>query len=218
MTLFVGTTTSITAANGVYVTRPSGVAEGPFSLYADLLATGPIGAVAKGVQIDIKPSATGTSANDHSGIVLNTSGPWQALSAGSGNPLWGHGRGIIFYKDGRVEYERWFVDIEGRANASLLPIPLDWRNYDALVFSAYTNPNGTGEIALYSATGLGGSVIAELWRTVFAPYECVSVNTCVHKAALPSNVCLPIGKGDYAAGFAIGENHQATFRPRAIFN
>lgn len=219
MTLFVGTTTTMTSIDNVTITRPNGKPD-PVkpSIYCDLLATGPVGSVAKGVQIDVKPSTTGTTNDDHSGAVINCTGTWQPLSAGSGNPMWGHGRGVIFYKDGRVAYERWFVDAMNRSNAAVVNIAVDWRNYQAFVVSAYTNPDGTGEIALYSATGLGGTVLSELWRTSFATSESVPVSLCVHQSDISSPVSLNIGKGDYAAGFTIGEGHTASFRPRAIFN
>lgn len=214
MTLYVGSTTSMTSIDNVTVTRPNGLPDpNTFSLYGDLLATGAVSVLPKGVQIDVVPNDAdgGTAdATDHSGIAFNTSGPWQGLSAGSGNPLWSKARGWIFFDDGQVAYERWFLDgLDPKAALDFVP-GFNWKLHPGLLATITTNPDGSGTTALYTTTGLGGSVTGLVASINFVATETALVGGVAKTFTIPT--------GDYAGCFVIGKSCTATFRPRAIFN
>ena len=223
MTLQVGITSTISPKSYV-VKRPNGTLDGPYQINHDLLVTGPIGASPKGVQLDIKPQhSSNASANAHSGVVLNASGDWQQLGNiakvngkdtfvqdTTVNQLWGHGRGWIFYNDGRIAYERWFLE-GGVPKFALDFVGFNWLGFSgAFLATCTTNANGTGTTALYKTTGLGGAVTELLASIDFQPTETAWIGGSSKTFTIPT--------GQYASCFVIDAHCTAQVRPRAIFN
>lgn len=245
MTLYVGATTTLTAdATGV-VTRTGPYKVEPFAGYLDLLYTGPITSAGKGVSIDVQPNDSGW----HSGVVFNShgSGVNQRFQVGLDdqkhdlNPLWTTGRGVIFHPTGEICYERWFevgspalVDCaDGVASPPLLDQSkgnaiADWRNYAAIKVDCTTYPNGSGVIAIYGLSSLGGAVLSLIASFPFSTSEYIApadngstpqANTVRHAttlATLPRTVNIP--PSIYASAFAAGPGNAITVRPAAVYN
>lgn len=215
MTLFVGSTINISADHDYKWVRPNDVKDGPYRCNLDLMYTGPVGSVAKGVSIDVVPSPDD---GGHPGIVFNCKGRlsddrWQTLepqnNAPTINPAWVRGRGVIFHKDGSIQYERWFHQPGGANNECghvVDTIPGNWKSYGAITVDCTTNPDGTGIMAVYGTSGLGGTVQALLHSWTFAPTETIN------------GVQRSIPTGIYAAAFALGAGNSIAVRPRGLYN
>lgn len=236
MTLQVGITSTITASKLYSITRPMPNAEPDTAqINHDLLVTGAVNG-AKGVQIEVARAGLVTGHAGHPGVVFNCNGrlgdgAFQSLSPTNGgpglNPLWVRGRGIIFLPNGVMKYERWFHGEEtnhGNKGAGFHTeqITGNWTQYGAVLVTCTTNPNGSGALAVYGTTGLGGTVQVLLWSTTFTD------GVKIQDAVTPNtNVARSIPPGIYASVFALGTVPTGpstsipvsiTARPRAIFN
>lgn len=224
MTLQVGITSTINSSKQYTLARPDGSTSVPYPLGNDLLYTGPVGSSPKGVQIDVATAGlTTVGAQGHPGVVFNCNGrlsdnAFQTATPVNGgpniNPLWVRGRGIIFYPNGQMYYERWFESLgntEGGAGHDKRLIPGNWTQYGAITVTCTTYANGTGKIGVYGTSGLGGTIQVELHSIDFADGETATDGASPHSTAQRS-----IPPGLYAAVFAL--NAGITARPRAIFN
>ena len=217
MTLQVGITSTITASNLYNITRPEqGFVAYNVPINHDLLVTGAVNG-AKGVQIEVASANLVTGGDSaHPGVVFNCNGrlgdgAFQATSpVGSApaiNPLWVRGRGIIFLQNGAMKYERWFhgTGTQNKAHEQYGAgfhtevITGNWAQYGAVLVTCTTYPDGSGVLAVYGTTGLGGTVQALLWSKNFTDGEglqdAIAPNTTANRSIPP---------GIYASVFAFG--------------
>lgn len=118
---------------------------------------------AAGVFIDVVPQPV----SGHVGVCFNaapnTSGAWQPLSAGPGQPMtqefWYRGVGVIFHPDGRIQSEQWVIGPDGKSMpANVYDLGTYPGNTVLRVTGTTDASTGKTDIAVYSLNGSGGVV------------------------------------------------------------